>query len=140
MQSSNFDAVRYEGRMIYYSVADEDGNVNDEVEGPCFNFKGHSLEELTMKLEEETGLESIIVCTKNKLHGKICPMRLGLPPNNATMYVVVVPSTSKCKNLNTSASGICFMFHPILFLLFQNHGLFAKLFIMSCLYAFTAIV
>ncbi|KAL3526481.1 hypothetical protein ACH5RR_011137 [Cinchona calisaya] len=85
--------MKYEGRMIYYHVADDDGSVNDAIEGHSFHFKGRNVEELTQKLEEETGLENITVCSKNKINGKLYPLRLGLPPNNATMHVVVVPST-----------------------------------------------
>lgn len=88
-------SVKSEGRVIYYSVADENGNVNDSVKGPSFQFKGHGLEELTQKLEEETGLEKIIVCLRNKFNGNLYPLRLALPPNNATMHVVVVPASSK---------------------------------------------
>lgn len=88
-------SVKSEGRVIYYYVADENGNVNDSVKGPSFQFKGHGLEELTQKLEEETGLEKIIVCLRNKFNGNLYPLRLALPPNNATMHVVVVPASSK---------------------------------------------
>lgn len=84
-----------EGRLIYYNVADEEGNVDDAGEGPFFHFKGSCLEELSAKLEEETGLEDIIVCMRNPLNGKVFPLRLALPPNNSTMHVVVLPSTSK---------------------------------------------
>lgn len=87
--------VKYEGRVIHYHVADDDGNVSDEIEGHSFNFKGQNVEELTQKLEEETELQNITVCSKNKINGKLYPLRLGLPPNNATMHVVVVPSTSR---------------------------------------------
>ncbi|CAI9109617.1 OLC1v1009467C3 [Oldenlandia corymbosa var. corymbosa] len=95
LESFGGSPMKYEGRMIYYHVADDDGNVNDAVEGQSFNFKGHNVEELTRKLEEETELQSITVCSKNKINGKLYPLRLGLPPNNATMHVVVVPSTCK---------------------------------------------
>lgn len=88
-------ALKSEGRLIYYHVADENGNANDSVEGPSFQFKGHGLEELTQKLEEETGLENIIVCSRNKFNGNLYPLRLSLPPNNATMHVVVIPASSK---------------------------------------------
>ncbi|KAG8384745.1 hypothetical protein BUALT_Bualt04G0150200 [Buddleja alternifolia] len=88
-----------EGRIIYYYVMDDDGNVNDEIEeGPCFQFKGHRLEELAQKLEEETGIEDIIVCSRNRVNGKLYPLRLALPPNNSTMQVIVVPLTSKVAN------------------------------------------
>ncbi|KAM7506685.1 hypothetical protein LguiA_017138 [Lonicera macranthoides] len=87
--------AKSEGRSIYYHVADDNGNVDDGVEAASFNFKGNGLEELTDKLEEETGLENIIVCSRNRVNGKLYPLRLALPPNNATMHIVVVPSTSK---------------------------------------------
>ncbi|KAK4346568.1 hypothetical protein RND71_032907 [Anisodus tanguticus] len=92
-----FDAspVKAEGRLIYYHVADDNGNANDAVEGPSFHFKGHGLEELTEKLEEITGLENITVCSRNKINGNLYPLRLALPPNNADMHVVVVPASSK---------------------------------------------
>ncbi|CAN4079328.1 unnamed protein product [Withania somnifera] len=86
--------VKAEGRLIYYHVADENGNANDAVEGPSFHFKGHGLEELTQKLEEITGLENITVCSRNKINGNLYPLRLALPPNNADMHVVVVPASS----------------------------------------------
>lgn len=80
-----------EGRLIYYSVVGDDGSFSAE---DSFQFKGHGLEELTEKLEDETGLEDVIVCSKNIVNGKLYPLRLALPPNNATMHVVVVPPTS----------------------------------------------
>ncbi|XP_057766884.1 uncharacterized protein LOC130987386 isoform X2 [Salvia miltiorrhiza] len=82
-----------EGRMIYYKVVDEDGNFSAGEE-ESFHFKGHGLEELAEKLEDVTGLEDIIVCSRNIVNGKLYPLRLALPPNNATMHVVVVPPTS----------------------------------------------
>ncbi|OMO51652.1 hypothetical protein CCACVL1_29668 [Corchorus capsularis] len=85
-----------EGRTIYYHVADDSGEVDDEaVEGYSFSFKGNGVEELTRKLKEETGLVDIVVCTRSPLNGKLYPLRLQLPPNNADMHVVVVPSASK---------------------------------------------
>ncbi|XP_016445291.1 uncharacterized protein LOC107770488 [Nicotiana tabacum] len=81
-----------DGRLIYYHIADEYGEINEGVEGLCIPFKGNSVEELTKTLEEETGLEDITVCTKSPLNGKLYPLRLQLPPNNANMDVIVVPS------------------------------------------------
>ncbi|CAA0823399.1 Actin cross-linking protein [Striga hermonthica] len=83
-----------EGRLIYYYVA-ADGEINDVMEERSFQFKGHGLEELTEMLEDETGLEDVIVCSRNIVNGKLYPLRLALPPNNTTMHVVVVPPTSK---------------------------------------------
>lgn len=74
---------------------DDDGSVDDSVEGPCFQLKGSRLEELVQKLEEETGLEDIIVCCRNRVNGKLYPLRLALPPDNAPMHVFIVPSTSR---------------------------------------------
>ncbi|XP_060196867.1 uncharacterized protein LOC132626131 [Lycium barbarum] len=80
------------GRLIYYHIANEYGEINEGVEGFCIPFKGNSVEELKKTLEEETGLEDITVCTKSSLNGKLYPLHLQLPPNNANMDVVVVPS------------------------------------------------
>ncbi|KAL7100822.1 hypothetical protein ACP275_08G019400 [Erythranthe tilingii] len=100
---------RYEGRVIYYSVADDEGNVDNAVdEWPCFQLKGHGLEELTRKLEDETKLEDIIVCSRsNSGDGRLYPMRLALPPNGATMHVVVIPSTSRVANDFMPAAPTC---------------------------------
>ncbi|GMP29048.1 hypothetical protein CsSME_00004323 [Camellia sinensis var. sinensis] len=88
--------VKSEGRIIYYSVVDDDdGKIEEGKEEPSFHFKGLGLEELTEKLEEETGLEDVIVCLRNPWNGKLSPLRLDLPPNNTTMHIVVVPSSSK---------------------------------------------
>ncbi|KAJ4972625.1 hypothetical protein NE237_005799 [Protea cynaroides] len=84
-----------DGRTIYYKIADEYGDVEDEDEGTSFIFKGHSVDELTQQLEEETGLEDITVCSRNILNDKLYPLRLHLPPNHSTMHVVVVPPSSK---------------------------------------------
>lgn len=85
--------IKAEGRIIYYKVADEDGNTEDESEELSFTFKGSRLEELVQTLEEETELEDIMVCSQwNK---KLYPLRLQLPPNSAPMHIVVVPSSSK---------------------------------------------
>lgn len=84
-----------DGRTIYFMIADDKGNVDDSVEELCFNFKGTSVDELTHKLEEETELNDIIVCSRNPLNGNLYPLRLHLPPNNTTMHVVVVKSSSK---------------------------------------------
>ncbi|KAH6774489.1 hypothetical protein C2S52_002546 [Perilla frutescens var. hirtella] len=100
--SSSEDSPRkYEGRVIYYYVVDDDGSVNvdDSVEeGACFQLKGNRLEDLIQKLEEETGLEDIIVCCRNRVNGKLYPLRLALPPDNAPMHVFIVPSTSTAAN------------------------------------------
>jgi len=84
-------SVKSEGRMVYYKIADDD----DDYEEASFMFKGHGLEDLSQDLEDETGLDDIIICSTNPLNGKLFPMRLALPPNQKTIHVVVVPSTSK---------------------------------------------
>ena len=94
--SGTYLPPKHDGRAIYYRIADEYGGVDDRMEEGSFTFKGHNVTELTLKLEEETGFEDIIVCTRSPLNGKLYPLRLQLPPNNATMHIVVVPSTSTC--------------------------------------------
>ncbi|MED6110235.1 hypothetical protein PIB30_041108 [Stylosanthes scabra] len=87
---------KMEGRTIYYHVAEDDGEVDDEnVQGYSLIFKGNGVEELTKKFEEETGLEGVIVCTRSPLNGKLYPLRLQLPPNNVMMQVVLVLQSSK---------------------------------------------
>ncbi|KAI3813187.1 hypothetical protein L1987_17905 [Smallanthus sonchifolius] len=88
--------VKNEGRMVYYTVADDDGNADDDAyEEASFAFKGRGLEDLTQDLEDETGLDDIIICSRNPLNGKLFPLRLAFPPNHKIIHVVVVPSTSK---------------------------------------------
>ena len=87
---------KMEGRTIYYHVAEDNGDVDDEgMQGYSLIFKGNGVEELTRKFEEETGLEGIIVCTRSPLNGKLYPLRLQLPPNNVTMQVVLVLPSSQ---------------------------------------------
>ncbi|XP_023928704.1 uncharacterized protein LOC112040043 [Quercus suber] len=94
-ESNRSSPPKTEGRTIYYHVAEDNGEVDDEVvEGYSFTFKGNGVEELTRKLEEETGLEGIIVCTRSPLNGNLYPLRLQLPPNNTTMHVVLVLASS----------------------------------------------
>lgn len=93
--NSNSFQKAAEGRIVYYSIADENGDVDEGIGGGSFTFKGDGVYELTHKLEEETGMEDIIVCTRSPVSGKLTPLRLRLPPNNATMNVVVVPSSSR---------------------------------------------
>ena len=91
-----------DGRLIYYRVADEDGNVDEGGKEELFCFKGLGLEELKQKLEEETGLTDVSICSKNPLNGKLYPLRLHLPPNNSKMHVVLMPSSSKGDDASTS--------------------------------------
>lgn len=86
--------IKNEGRVIYYSVANEHGDVGDDEE-LSFTFKGSIVEALKQKLEEETGLNGVQVCSRNPLNGKLYPLRLQLPPNNTDMHVVVVPLSGK---------------------------------------------
>lgn len=84
-----------DGRLIYYHITDEFGEIEEGTEGLCITFKGNSVEDLTKRLGEETGLEEITVCTRSTLNGKLYPLRLQLPPNNANMNVIILPSSSK---------------------------------------------
>ncbi|XP_009417145.2 uncharacterized protein LOC103997596 [Musa acuminata AAA Group] len=86
---------KVEGRSIYFTVADDNGNVDDSVEWPHVTFIGTSVPEVTQKLKEETKLDDIIVCTRNPLNQHLIPLYLHLPPNNTTMRLVVVDGNSK---------------------------------------------
>lgn len=95
MQSSGSpdkSTMKVEGRVIHYKIANEKGDV-EEGEEVRFIFKGSEVEELKERLKEETGLEDIVVCSRNPLNQKLYPLRLQLPPNNNDMHVVVVPSS-----------------------------------------------
>jgi hypothetical protein len=91
-----------EGREIYYRIADDNGNVDNTSNGEHFTFDGTSLDELAQKLREMTRLNDIIVCNRNILNGKLVPLRLQLPPNNAAMHIVLVKESSKGKIVNFS--------------------------------------
>uniref|UniRef100_A0A5B7AJW3 DUF569 domain-containing protein n=1 Tax=Davidia involucrata TaxID=16924 RepID=A0A5B7AJW3_DAVIN len=84
-----------DGRTIYYRIGDELGYADEGVEELCMTFKGNGVDELTCRLEEITGLSDIVVCSRSPLNGKLYPLRLQLPPNNVTMHVLVVQSSSK---------------------------------------------
>eukprot|EP00262_Sarcandra_glabra_P005649 TRINITY_DN17392_c0_g1_i1.p1 TRINITY_DN17392_c0_g1~~TRINITY_DN17392_c0_g1_i1.p1 ORF type:complete len:397 (-),score=43.59 TRINITY_DN17392_c0_g1_i1:255-1304(-) len=83
------------GRIIGFSIVDDNGKIDDSFEGPSFSFKGNSVHELTLKLKEETGLGDIIVCSRSPVNQQLIPLRLRLPPNSLNMHVIVVPSSSK---------------------------------------------
>ncbi|XP_042025785.1 uncharacterized protein LOC121772662 [Salvia splendens] len=84
-----------DGRLIYFQLANEYGEVENESEELCIAFKGFQVSELAGRLEDELGIPGLTVCTKSPLNGKLYPLRLHLPPNNATMHVIVLPPSSK---------------------------------------------
>ncbi|XP_019422205.1 PREDICTED: uncharacterized protein LOC109331890 [Lupinus angustifolius] len=87
---------KLEGRTIYYHVAEDNEEESDEdMPENSLIFNGNGVEELTSILEEETGVEGIIVCSRSPLNRKLYPLRLQLPPNNVTMQVVLVHPLSK---------------------------------------------
>ncbi|CAN8313146.1 unnamed protein product [Cochlearia groenlandica] len=94
-QDSVESPPKLDGRIIHYHIADEDGHVDEETAvGYTFTFQGHSVAELTQTLREETDLEDVVVCTRSPLNGKLFPLRLQLPPNNGTLHVVLLSSSS----------------------------------------------
>lgn len=97
--SASVRTVNREMRRIFYSVAEDDGEVlahDDETFGN-FMFKGQSVEELTRELKRVTGIrEEIILCMRNPLSANLYRMRLALPQNNAPLSVVIVRSNSQC--------------------------------------------
>ncbi|GER55956.1 actin cross-linking protein [Striga asiatica] len=84
-----------DGRLIYFHLADENGEIDEDFEELCITFKGNEVNELTKRLEGELGISGLTVCTRSPLNGKLYPLRLQLPPNNSTMHVVVIPPASK---------------------------------------------
>uniref|UniRef100_A0A453M4E5 Uncharacterized protein n=1 Tax=Aegilops tauschii subsp. strangulata TaxID=200361 RepID=A0A453M4E5_AEGTS len=95
--SDSFSAPlhKVQGRAIHYHIADDKGDVDDDIERRSFTFNGSNLEELTQKLQEETGIDDLIVCTRSPISGKLTPLLLQLPPNNAAMHIVLVRESSK---------------------------------------------
>ncbi|CAM6083870.1 unnamed protein product [Calypogeia fissa] len=86
-----------EGREIFYSVANEKGEaINIEDEGwSSFRFKGHSLKHLQQRLQELADIdEDIVLCARHPRSTKLFTLRLGLPPNNTSMHIVVVKASS----------------------------------------------
>lgn len=84
-----------DGRLIYFHIANEYGEIDEGFEELCTTFKGNGIRELTKKLGEELGVDNITVCTRSPLNGKLYPLRLQLPPNNATMHIVVILTSSE---------------------------------------------
>ncbi|GLJ31310.1 hypothetical protein SUGI_0628150 [Cryptomeria japonica] len=86
---------RGSGRVIYYAVGDDNGNIKEGYEWPYFIFKGNDMYSLTVKLEEQAGLQDIIVCAHHPFTGKLFPVALELPPNNVPMHLVLLQPSSK---------------------------------------------
>ncbi|XP_059077848.1 uncharacterized protein LOC131039431 [Cryptomeria japonica] len=86
---------RGSGRVIYYAVGDDNGNIKDGYEWPSFIFEGNDMYRLTIKLEEETGLQDIIVCAHHPFTGRLFPLALDLPPSNVPMHLVLLQPSSK---------------------------------------------
>ncbi|XP_010531796.1 PREDICTED: uncharacterized protein LOC104808016 [Tarenaya hassleriana] len=101
-ESDDCSPAKAEGRLIYYRVGNEDEDIDEGTKEEFFYFKGMGVEKLKQKLEEETGLSGISVCSRSPLNGKLYPLRLHLPPNNTTMHVVLVPKSSKGDAATTS--------------------------------------
>lgn len=98
MQSTDSFSVplhKVEGRSIHYHVGDDDGDVDPDEEPRHFTFNGTSLDELLERLKEESGLEDVIMCSRSPINGKLLPLRLQLPPNNAAVHIVLVRESSK---------------------------------------------
>lgn len=97
MGSYDSSPTKTEGRIVYYHIADEKGEVlGEDMQRYSLYFNGKCVEELARRLEEETGIESPVVCFRSPLNGKLCPLRLQLPPNIAMPVVVVPSSSSRC--------------------------------------------
>ncbi|KAJ1288123.1 hypothetical protein BS78_02G065700 [Paspalum vaginatum] len=86
---------KVEGRAIHYHIGDNNGDVSPDEEPHHLTFNGTNLDELLARLKRETGLDGVIMCTRSPINGKLLPLRLQLPPNNAAMHIVLVDEASK---------------------------------------------
>jgi hypothetical protein len=107
LESFSVPLHKVEGRAIHYHVSDDSGNVDDDEEEYSFIFNGSNLEELTHRLQELTGIDDAIICTCSPINGKLIPLRLQLPPNNAAMHIVVVRESSK-GDFTIPISSLCY--------------------------------
>lgn len=112
-ESFSLPLHKVDGRAIHYHIGDDNGDIGDDQEGHSFTFNGTSLEELLERLQEETGLNDVIICSRSPINGKLMPLRLQLPPNNAAMHIVLVRESSKGGLFFSSviAHTIRFTFH-----------------------------
>lgn len=112
-ESFSLPLHKVDGRAIHYHIGDDNGDIGDDQEGHSFTFNGTSLEELLERLQEETGLNDVIICSRSPIIGKLMPLRLQLPPNNAAMHIVLVRESSKGGLFFSSviAHTIRFTFH-----------------------------
>ncbi|KXG34607.1 wiskott-Aldrich syndrome protein homolog 1 [Sorghum bicolor] len=94
-ESSSVPLHKVEGRAVHYQIGDSDGEVRPDEEAQYLTFNGTSLEELLERLKEETGLHDVIMCSRSPINGKLLPLRLQLPPNNAAVHIVLVHQSSK---------------------------------------------
>lgn len=80
---------------MHYHIGDSNGEVRPDEEPQYLTFNGTSLEELLERLKKETGLDDVIMCSRSPINGKLLPLRLQLPPNNAAVHIVLVRESSK---------------------------------------------
>lgn len=86
---------KVEGRAIHYHIGDNNGEVSPGEQPRYLTFNGTSLEELLERLKEETELDDVIMCSRSPINGKLLPLRLQLPPNNAAVHIVLVRESSR---------------------------------------------
>jgi len=98
---------KVEGRAIHYHIGDDDGDVSPDEEPSYLTFNGTILEELLEMLKQETGLQDVIMCSRSPINGKLLPLRLQLPPNNAAVHIVLVRESSKGVLSSPSPVDVC---------------------------------
>ncbi|KAH1092096.1 hypothetical protein J1N35_019353 [Gossypium stocksii] len=103
--SGNGSPKASEGRTIKYEVVDDNGDVDQNIGERKFIFKGNGVDDLKKALKEENVVkEEFSLCSRNPLNGNLYPLRLQLPPNNTAMHVVLVPLSSKGKQIQNWVS------------------------------------
>ncbi|KAL8505421.1 hypothetical protein ACS0TY_016597 [Phlomoides rotata] len=77
-----------EGRMIYFHIANEYGEIDEGFEELCITFKSNEVNELRKRLENELGMDGLTVCSRSPLNGKLYPLRLN---HSLLLFYVLVP-------------------------------------------------
>ncbi|XP_024521777.1 uncharacterized protein LOC9642270 [Selaginella moellendorffii] len=88
----------YDGRIVFYMVAEAESEVSDASHWHYVFFRGRSPDKLAKKLRKEIDVvddKSFAVCIRHPANSsKLYPLHLELPPGTSPIYLVVLKSSS----------------------------------------------